>query len=440
MLERVKFFVVHSALHVLLYSIPRFLHKLLVRLPTTLWELLTGKRPLTYGWRKDRHIHVVMTKKDDGARQRLQRLFGLHDNMVYKDPMYNGHMQTLLGAARPARRVSYDRELVPGDDKNPICLDWLKPTCGPEKAKGIILMVPGVGNYSQTPYAQRFARAAVKRDFYCCVLTPRGMGSAPLTQPQLTCLTFTMDVRTVLRDRLQPAMIEKEFGRRLPIHAVGYSAGGITLIKAVVEEERAAAAQGPVPRYPDGFPLTTCCSMMSPYEMVASAASMQSWIGLKLYQSAMMTALRKYSLKHRAVFANGIPGLPEMESPEELRAYISSLKTVQDFDEHVVAPHFGYEGARGYYADGFSFKWLPHIKGVDVVCVGAVDDPIAGHGLSIEDWQQMSDKQPRVAYVETPTGGHFGHLRGPFGEWKGTNSFLYDFPLDMIETYIAESA
>lgn len=435
MLERIKGFFFHSAVHALLYAIPRFVYTLLVRIPVTLWELITSVRPFSF--QRERHITVVTSTEDTATASRLMTAFGITKTMQYTDYMYSGHIHTLVGGMRVARRVNYERELLDAEDGNPICLDWLRVPEG-TPARGVLLVVPGIGNYGQSPYIQRLARECVRRGMHCCVLTPRGMGSAPLTTPRLTCVTFTSDVRTTLRKRFQKDRMEAEFGANVPLVAVGYSGGACTLVITMAEEmtaEKEAAAKGEPPVYPKGFPVSCCVSMSAPYDMVVSTNTMLSKVGMALYQTALLTSLRKYALKHSKVFIAGIPGLPKVQDEQELRGFLKQMPTVAAFDEHVVAPHFGYASGDDYHRAGSVPPYLPKTGNVPIVCVAARDDPITGYGVTAEEWQGIVNKCPNVIYVETPVGGHLGYLLGPVDEYKEKTSFLDNFPLDLLSHY-----
>ncbi|EPY15819.1 hypothetical protein STCU_11744 [Strigomonas culicis] len=267
------------------------------------------------------------------------------------------------------------------------------------------------------------------------------MGSAPLTKPQLTCVTFTADIRCVMHKVFGREGLEARFQRRLPCFAVGYSAGGTMLIMGIAQELQLMEGQTTTPHmHPEGFPFECCVCLSAPYDMATHAASMLTRVGRLLYQAPLVTALRKYTHKHRAVLVGGLPGVPQV-TDRTVDAFMARLKTVEDFDEHVVAPHFGYKCVEDYYADGSLFKWLPHLHTIPVVCAAARDDPVTGHSLRTADWQRLVDHtNPNVAYVETPTGGHLGYMLGPVDEWRTAPCFLDHFPVDCIDHLVAAKA
>ncbi|KAK7198235.1 Alpha/beta hydrolase family [Novymonas esmeraldas] len=430
MLDRVKFVVLHSFAHVFLYLIPRAVHAVLVKLPVTLWQLFTGRRPLTYSSRKERHISVITSATDPAASERLLKTFGLSKDMVYRGPLYNKHIHTILGLLGVSRRVTYERELPLGFDGNPICLEWQRVPAGVE-AKGVVLVVPGVGNYGQTPYVQRLVRCAVAKGFHICVLVPRGMGSAPLTQPRLTCITFTQDLRTVLQQCLTREQLRKRFGQELPVFLLGYSAGGSTILKAAVEEFNVYKADPSV--YPGGFPLTALVSMNAPLNMFVHASTMERCPFF--YQRPMVDAMQKYALKHANLFIKGMPGMPPIKDKAELKEMLKKFVIATDFNEYLVAPHFGYtEGSAGYYKDAAAFKWLEQMDAsIPVVCLAARGDPITGDSHTVAEWQALVDAHPNVVYVETPVGGHLSYLASPLDDVRGRGEFLVDFPLHALQ-------
>ncbi|KPA85877.1 hypothetical protein ABB37_00199 [Leptomonas pyrrhocoris] len=434
MLVKVQLFILHTFVHVFLYVIPRWVHTLLVKVPVTVWEWLTGHRPYTYSRSKERHIKVIASQKDTATSDRLLRLLGLTYDMIYSGPLYNGDIHTIIGNLWRSSRVHYLRELVDGFDGNPICLDWLAVPQG-VAARGVILVIPGVGNYSQTPYVQRLARDATSRGFQLCVLSPRGMGSAPLTKPRVTCITFTQDARTVLRERFGRDQIRARFGKDLPVFLLGFSAGGTTVVKAIVEEFDEFKKDPS--RYPGGFPVKGMVSMNAPYNMFVHHEILDRCAFY--YQQPMVVAMQKYALKHADLMIQGLPGLPSFKDREELEEKMAKLKTANDFVEHIIAPHFGYEeGPAEYYKDAAGFKWLQKSDpSLPVVCVASRHDPITGISHTDEEWQALTDQHPNVVFVETPVGGHLAYLPNPIDVWKEKGSFLTDFPLHVL-MHVAE--
>lgn len=430
MLEKVKLFLLHSFVHVFVYVLPRWLHTLLVKLPVTVWEWLTGHRPYTYSRAKERHINVIASKKDTAASDRVLQQLGLTYDMAYRGPLYNGDIQTILGNMYWGHRVSYHRELLEGFDGNPICLDWL-PVPEGVPVKGVILVIPGVGNYGQTPFVQRLARDATQHGFQFCVLTPRGMGSAPLTKPRLTCITFTQDARTALRERFSHDQIRARFGEDLPVFLLGYSAGGTTLIKTMVEELEEFAKDPS--RYPGGFPVKGVVSMNAPYNMFKHHEMIEHCAFY--YQRSLNEGMWRYAFKHADLLMKGLPGIPPIKDKAQLEEWVMQMKNANDFNELVVAPHFGYEeGAKGYYKDAATFKWLEKsVDSIPIVCVAARTDPITGVSHSNEEWQALTDKHPNVVLVDTPVGGHLAYLPNPIDAWQEKGSFLVDFPLHVFK-------
>ncbi|KPI86615.1 hypothetical protein ABL78_4293 [Leptomonas seymouri] len=430
MLEKLKLFLIHAFAHIFLYAIPRWVYTLLVKVPVTTWEWLTGRHPYTYSRAKERHINVIASRKDTATSGRLLQQLGLTYNMEYRGPLYNGDIQTLIGNMYWGRRVNYQRELVEGFDGNLICLDWLTVPKG-VTVKGAILVIPGVGNYCQTPFVQRLARSATSKGFQFCVLSPRGMGSAPLTKPCLTCITFTQDARTVLRERFSYHQIRARFGEELPVFLLGYSAGGTTLVKTMVEEFDAFKKDSSC--YPGGFPVKGVVSMNAPYNMFVHHEVISKCAFY--YQRPMVESLHKYVLRHADLVVKGLPGLPPLKDKQDLKDKVVKMKTANDFNEHFVAPHFGYkEGAKGYYEDAAGFKWLKKSDvSVPVVCVASRQDPITGISHTDEEWQVLTDQHPNVVFVDTPVGGHLAYLPNPIDAWQEKGSFLIDFPLHVFK-------
>ncbi|CCW64772.1 unnamed protein product [Phytomonas sp. EM1] len=370
----------------------------------------------------------------------MQRL-GLQEDMQYEGPMYNRHISTILGGWRLPRRVHYHRELLDGEDGNPICIDWLhcrrEPSASPQKGaselpQGLLVVMPGAGNTSQTPYIQRLARLSVSRGYDCCILTSRGLGSAPLQVPQFASINFTKDLRVLLRQRLSKERIFKDYGKELPLFVVGYSAGGNTVIKCIAEEQALIEQL-----YPSRFPVTGCICMNSPYDLKASSTAMNSGFGLLFYQQAIISAFKRVFKKHRKLIEQALPVMSIKES--NIDKLIRSLNSLDDVEQLITVPHFGYKDQAHYYNDAYAPKWIRQIKNLPIVAVASRDDPVSAYGVTAGNWQEIADAQPNIVYVETPVGGHLSYLLGPLDEWHERPSFLIDFPLRVMDHYIASA-
>ncbi|CAD2214655.1 hypothetical protein AGDE_08900 [Angomonas deanei] len=328
--------------------------------------------------------------------------------------MYSGHIHTILGGARLPKRVEYERELPPAEDGNPICLDWLRTEKTP---KGIVFVVPGLGNYSQTPYIQRMSEEACAMGFHICIMTVRGMGSAPLQVAKFASVTFTEDVRWTMKKYLQEANIKEKFGQALSIVAIGFSAGGSMLTKAVAEE--GASGDGSV------IPFRAVICVTAPYDMETHSATMLSFMGKLLYQRPLMVALRRFAQKHKKLLMER-QNVDEQTYDENVRG----MMTLQDFENAVVVPIFNYANVHDYYRHGSSFQWIRQFPAtVPVVCTASRDDIITGYGCTAEHWRDLIHHCHHAVYVETPTGGHLGYVGTPLQEYRRESSFLYDFPL-----------
>ncbi|CAD2214656.1 hypothetical protein AGDE_07012 [Angomonas deanei] len=354
--------------------------------------------------------------------------------------MYSGHIHTILGGARLPKRVEYERELLTAkSDGNPICMDWLKVKEG-DPVKGVILLIPGLGNYGQTNYIQRFVRLSVRRGYHCCVLTPRGMGSAPLTTPNITCVTFTSDIRQALREVFSADAVVSRFGRSLPVIGVGYSCGANTLIMSVAQEfddfDKNAAVYG------GKFPLIGVISMTAPNEMAYSASMLRTRMGNLLYKRPIMTALRKYLRKHKKMFESARDGLTEEEVSKlplihrNFDECFKKLKIPRDIDEHVVAAHFKYKDEFVYYADGYAPKYVRRVR-IPILNISTQDDPIAGYLVNVDDWTEVCNENDNAVYVEFPTGGHFGFVQNPLKEFSQIFGVLESFPIDAVDSLVS---
>ncbi|CAD2219785.1 hypothetical protein AGDE_01929 [Angomonas deanei] len=441
MLAKVNLFAVLGVVHLTSYTIPRLLHTLLVKVPVTIFELLTFKKRFTYF--HEREIKVVASGREYSGKENrehyrdspiLKRL-GFLKPLYYRDPLYSGHVHTLFAASRPSRRVAYTRETIMSEDVNEACMDWLYTDKTP--ARGVLLVNPGFGNYSQTPYVQQIARLAVKKGFHCVVHTMRAIGSAPLTEERKTKIgsaILTADIRAVARGPLQPSAIKARFGAALPVTAVGYSAGCTMLFKLMEEEEAAYAADPSI--YPDGLSISMVVAMGVPYELSVRSRMMQSPVGKRLYQKAMVGVIQGINRKHKEKLM-GIEHIPELCSDDTVDDYLEKAsQSMEDYEKYMISRYHKFKTVEAYWDACDCLPFIRKIQKTLVVCVTAKDDPICGY--SDIDWKGVTAEKPNVMYVETSTGGHLGYLKGPLDEVNGSPSFLVEFPVRCFDNYVRE--
>ncbi|CAJ1006374.1 hypothetical protein Q4I28_001689 [Leishmania naiffi] len=453
-IARVSFAVKHVAVHVFLFLLPRLVTGVLSRWPRWAVSWLTrGKLIATSA--DEREVTLIVNEKDP---YQLRKRFGLpltgQPPLRYHAPLYNGHIQTILSAMRSGPHVSYERELVESHEGQHINMDYLYPLlsstptssaaataaaavpvsgiAGPAKgrspqAKGLMFIVPGLLNASTTNYVRHFAAKCVEADFAVCVLNSRGMGTTPLEVPRLFSATFTEDIRHCLHHYLQQKQVQERLGtpQPVPLIAVGFSLGGVTLVKYLGEQGMSAAEKErrsslPANSVAPDTPVSALVTVTPPYDLIEADRMSATPLYRRLYEKAFATGLQKY-VKHNRKMLEKLPGVDRrllFEGPNPAIDHISSIRA---FDTYISASHNGFNSPQAYYAAAQPLAWLPRCR-TPILCIGNRNDFVAGDFVPDASWRALVDKNPYTVYVCYPVGGHLGFLGTPAAEWRGDAS------------------
>lgn len=451
--DRVSFAVKHVIAHVFFYLLPRLVSGLFTRWPRWLISVVTGGK-LVATPVDEREVTLIA---NDADPQQLRKRFGLplpgQPPMRYAGPLYNGHLHTILGGLREAPRVPYERELVVSHEGQHINMDFLYPSAagqpldtkspvssltspvlavGPSKgrapqAKGLIFVVPGLLNAATTNYIRHFVDKAVDAGFAVCVQNHRGMGSTPLEVPRLFSATFTEDLRYCLEHYMQPAQVQERLGTPAPVPliAVGFSLGGVTLIKYLGEqgkaaEEKEAASKLPRGSVPADTPVSALMTVTSPYDLIEADRMSATPTYRRLYEKPFASGLRKYA-KHNREMLTKLPNVDCKLLFEGPSPAINRITSIRLYDVYINASHNGFATPQEYYAAAQPFLWLPHCR-TPVLCIGDRNDVVAGGFVPDAQWQALVASNASVVYVCYPVGGHLGFLGSPAVEWRGDAS------------------
>lgn len=433
---RFSFAVKHLFAHVFFYLIPRLLTGLFSRWPHRLLSWLR----LCPAPQDEREVTLITGEKDV---HHLRERFGLpapnEPPLRYNAPLYNGHIETVLAGMRSGPRVNYDRELVESFGGQHVNMDFLYPPATVPSAgstaidaargkapfaKGMFFVVPGLLNASTTNYIRHFVDLAVRNEFAVCVLNQRGMGTTPLEVPRLFSATFTEDIRYCLHHYLQPAQVQERLGtaQPVPLIAVGFSLGGVTLIKYLGEQGMAAAEREQREKLPaDSLaadtPVSALFTVTSPYDLIEADRMSDTAVYRCLYEKPFAVGLRKYSRHNRAMLAK-LPNVDAKWLFEGPNPGINSVTSIRLFDIFINAGHNGFSSAQEYYTAAEPFTWLRRCR-TPVLCIGDRNDVVAGLFVPDAQWRKLVEQNPYVVYVCFPVGGHLGFVGGIAAEWRG---------------------
>jgi hypothetical protein len=191
----------------------------------------------------------------------------------------------------------------------------------------------------------------------------------------------TDDLAQALR-QLPPALM------RRGVVLLGHSLGGNLVLKFMGEGGH-------------GLPALAAAAVSTPLDLAATCARMMAPRNV-VYHRYMLDAMKAEALA---------PGAALTSSE---RAAVATARSVYEFDDRFVAPHFGYRDAADYYATNSAQNFLDRVAAPTLV-VHALDDPwIPRACYDAVDWSRL----PSIEVALAPGGGHLGfHGRGSAIPW-----------------------
>ena len=237
--------------------------------------------------------------------------------------------------------------------------------------KPLIVLIHGLTGSQHSETVVAAARNFVAQGW--SVLRPNLCGSTP-SRP--TCRGFYHAGKTGdLADALQsiPSALKAN-----GIILVGHSLGGDLVLKFMGEGCHDAPVLAGVAVSPPLDLAATCRQMMKPRNF--------------LYQRHILNGLKTEALAPNA----------DLSAAE--RKNIVAARSIFEFDDGFIAPHFGFNGASDYYARNSSNAFLAAIKSPTFI-IYAQDDPWIPAGCyQAVDWRAL----PGITTLFTPKGGHLG--------------------------------
>lgn len=175
---------------------------------------------------------------------------------------------------------------------------------------------------------------------------------------------------------------------RLRIILFGHSLGGNLVLKFVGEGGH-------------GLPVLGAVAVSTPIDLAATCARMMANRNFA-YHRYMLDAMKREALAPGAAVSTAE------------RAAIAAARNVYEFDDHFIAPRFGYRNALDYYESNAAKHFLARIARPALI-LHALDDPwIPATCYAAIAWPRL----PMVEAVLTPRGGHLGfHGQGSRIPW-----------------------
>lgn len=270
------------------------------------------------------------------------------------------------------------RERITLSDGDFVDLDWAGPTRGP-----IVMIFHGLTGSSESPYAIGLQAALKKQGVRSFVMHFRGCSGEPNLKPRLYHSGETGDLDEVFQTI-------RSRHPRTPIFGVGYSLGGNVLLKWLGEQEASPDLAGAV-------------AVSVPYDLGITSVSLDKGFS-KIYRDRMMNELKVLLTQKKRLFQRRNPDYHSLY--DGLGDYKQHI-TFSEFDEHVIAPLHGFEGARDYYEKSSSKQFLKNIR-VPTLLIHSKDDPF----MTADVAPSADDISDQVATEIYSHGGHVGFISG----------------------------
>jgi predicted alpha/beta-fold hydrolase len=300
-----------------------------------------------------------------------------------RPPWIGGDLQTVRNHVRrtavPLEEFSEERIEFPLPDGDQLVAMLHRPV--QESGRPLAILIHGLSGTQDSVYLRRSARHLLSNGFPVLRFNLRGAGpSGPL------CRWSYHAGRT---EDLHAALMQldgKLAGRGLL--AVGFSLGGNLLLKYLGEQGRRALFLGAV-------------SVSAPI----------------LPKQAQLRIMRRRNSRYHRYLLAGVKadfGRANAEMPVNLRAALSEIRTIYEFDDRVVAPINGFDGAEDYYARTASYPLLGRIA-VPTLLIHARNDPWIPVKPYLQfDWAGNAKLLPLLPRG----GGHVGfHGLGAAAPW-----------------------
>lgn len=291
------------------------------------------------------------------------------------------HLQTLWSPFfRKQLVVPRQRERIELADGDFIDLDWCNPsgmTGGP-----LVLILHGLTGSAESHYARGLQFHLMQKGLPSVVMHFRGASGEPNRHARMYHSGDTSDVREIAA-----LLLARGWSTLL---GAGYSLGGNVLLKWLGETGRRN-------------PLAAAVAVSVPFELKLCAEAMDQGFS-RVYRNSMLNSLketlerkREWAARHDANVFESLKTLGDVRRHQTFREY----------DQHVVAPLNGFQGADDYYQKCSSRAFIPNIHTPTLV-IHSIDDPIM-----VPQVIPKPDELPAGVTLELyAQGGHVGFVSG----------------------------
>ncbi|CAO3576928.1 unnamed protein product [Absidia cylindrospora] len=297
--------------------------------------------------------------------------------------LFNGHLQTGYSSFYKATspHVNFERELLTLKDGAQISLDWTvdeKHTVD-DTTTPVLVVLHGLTGGSHESYIHGVLEKIVQAPYHyrAVVMHGRGCGQTEITTPHTVNGANTNDLRETL------IYIQKKLAPGTPLVGIGFSLGSNILVKYLGEEK-------------ENTPLKAAISVANPFDFVACENHLDAtYFRRTIYSGTMANNLKRIFTRHMTMM---------MKHPDIVLDEVMSSNTLRSYDKACTRKVYGYSTVNNYYRDCSSNRVIEHVR-VPLVCINAMDDPVAWSGGI--PWDEIKIN-PYVLLATTDYGGHLG--------------------------------
>jgi uncharacterized protein len=331
-----------------------------------------------------------MLKPSSQPESALNPDYGHGDPFVPRPWLRNRHLQTLAtrflrrgnNLPPPERRVF---EVEPGVSVACLC-HWQ-----PDRQSALtVLIVHGLEGSCDAPYVIGTAAKAWAAGMNAVRMNIRSCGGTEdLSRSMYNC-GLSRDVAALTR-----ALIQEDSLRRVAL--VGFSMGGNQVLKL-------AGEWGSAHGFHDGLlecpPEVKAVAAISPAIDLALSAAAMHLTENRLYELHFLLSLR--ARLRKLVTSN----------PGKFKAPKWWWKSIEEFDDTITAPNFGFSSAQDYYAQSSASRLVERIA-LPALVIHAADDPFI---RLLPATRAKLAANPHIYFIETAHGGHCGFIGDSTGQ------------------------
>lgn len=267
-----------------------------------------------------------------------------------------------------------EEEVLVLPDGGTVSLVWTHRVGG---GKGVVLILPGLNNSSDTPYIQQASHSLHRKGFSTVVLNYRGVGGRPLNSLRVGCADSWLDFPSVL------AHIRKRY-TSARMFALGFSMGGGMLVRYLGEHAALCAIEAAV-------------AVSAPLNFTYNARFLENGFLQRLVNFAMTLPIKVSMYKQRTwLEKSAAKGVDKW-------AILRAL-SLREIEERSICLLHGYKDAEEYYSKNDGGAVLDRVA-VPLLIVTSDDDPVVQADLTPMD--KVRDN-PNVILAVTRSGGHLG--------------------------------